>query len=290
MILRRPGRSRRRHMLALRRALPRGLGSIGGRHYPAGRSALWLDVGSARGPGRWPSPGSNQAAACDNSLFAPIRCPVRTSPAAAGVERPLSLTAAISSDLRFYHLSPAACAPTVSFAPGAFQPCWPFAAGRAALSFVPRRRSFESVRRTEGQTLCGRGAAWPGMKPGREAAPTRRRASTSLVPRPDLTSWRFVQGLACWRCDNRDAWHDHSCFRLPAEPRSPAHPGRRTGFRVPRKKVPIGVAFGWKKCYGISGAPQPKLTTGSQCLSGTAAHGGGAGQNLLSPVAWWQRR
>ena len=38
------------------------------------------------------------------------------------------------------------------------------AAGRAAgvLSFVPRSTLVESVRRTEAQTLCGRGAACPG--------------------------------------------------------------------------------------------------------------------------------
>jgi hypothetical protein len=35
-------------------------------------------------------------------------------------------------------------------------------AAGSALSFVPRSTLVESVRRTEGQTLCGRGAACPG--------------------------------------------------------------------------------------------------------------------------------
>ena len=72
---------------------------------------------------------------------------------------PLSLRPQFS-DLRFYTF-PGGCATyRFNFAPGA-SPVLAVAAG-SALSFVPRSVLVESVRRTEGQTLCGRGAACPG--------------------------------------------------------------------------------------------------------------------------------
>ncbi len=64
------------------------------------------------------------------------------------------------SDLRFYTF-PGGCATyQISFAPGA-SPIMADAAG-SALSFQPRSALVEFIHRTEGLTLCGRGAACPG--------------------------------------------------------------------------------------------------------------------------------
>ena len=74
-------------------------------------------------------------------------------------ERPLSLVPQFSA-LRFYTF-PGGCATyQCRFSPGAS----PVLAVTAddALSFVPRSVLVDAVRRTEGQTLCGRGAGCPG--------------------------------------------------------------------------------------------------------------------------------
>jgi tRNA A-37 threonylcarbamoyl transferase component Bud32 len=138
-------------MLPCVAALPAGW-SIGGAAISSGKVSLWLDSDRA-GPRAITV---TLAAACDTSGAHQIP---PDQPGTRRFERPLSLRPQFS-DLRFYTF-PGGCATyRFSFAPGA-SPVLAVAAG-SALSFVPRSTLVESVRRTEGQTLCGRGAACPG--------------------------------------------------------------------------------------------------------------------------------
>jgi hypothetical protein len=132
-------------------ALPAGW-STGGADISSGKTTLRLDSDRA-GPGAITV---TLAAACDTSGAHQIPS---DQPGTRRFERPLSLRPQFS-DLRFYTF-PGGCATyRFSFAPGA-PPVLAVAAG-SALSFLPRSVLVESVRRTEGQTLCGRGAACPG--------------------------------------------------------------------------------------------------------------------------------
>jgi tRNA A-37 threonylcarbamoyl transferase component Bud32 len=138
-------------MLPCVAALPAGW-SIGGAAISSGKVSLWLDSDRA-GPRAITV---TLAAACDTSGAHQIP---PDQPGTRRFERPLSLRPQFS-DLRFYTF-PGGCATyRFNFAPGA-SPVLAVAAG-SALSFVPRSTLVESVRRTEGQTLCGRGAACPG--------------------------------------------------------------------------------------------------------------------------------
>jgi len=138
-------------MLPCVATLPAGW-SIGGATISSGKVSLWLDSDRA-GPR---AVTVTLAAACDTSGSHQIPS---DQPGTRRFERPLSLQPQFS-DLRFYTF-PGGCATyRFSFAPGA-SPVLAVAAG-SALSFVPRSTLVESVRRTEGQTLCGRGAACPG--------------------------------------------------------------------------------------------------------------------------------
>ena len=137
-------------MLPCVAALPAGW-SIGGATISSGKVSLWLDSDRA-GPRAITV---TLAAACDTSGAHQIPS---DQPGTRRFERPLSLRPQFS-DLRFYTF-PGGCATyRFSFAPGA-SPVLAVAAD-SALSFVPRSTLVESVRRTEGQTLCGRGAACP---------------------------------------------------------------------------------------------------------------------------------
>jgi hypothetical protein len=138
-------------MLPCVAALPSGW-SIGGADISSGKVSLWLDSDRA-GPRAITV---TLASACDTSGAYQIPS---DQPGTRRFERPLSLLPQFS-DLRFYTF-PGGCATyRFNFAPGA-SPVLAVAAG-SALSFVPRSALVESVRRTEGQTLCGRGAACPG--------------------------------------------------------------------------------------------------------------------------------
>ena len=137
-------------MLPCVAALPAGW-SIGGATISSGKVSLWLDSDRA-GPRAITV---TLTAACDTSGAHQIPS---DQPGTRRFERPLSLRPQFS-DLRFYTF-PGGCATyRFNFAPGA-SPVLAVAAG-SALSFVPRSTLVESVRRTEGQTLCGRGAACP---------------------------------------------------------------------------------------------------------------------------------
>ncbi len=137
-------------MLPCVATLPAGW-SIGGATISSGKVSLWLDSDRA-GPR---AVIVTLAAACDTSGSHQIPS---DQPGTRRFERSLSLQPQFS-DLRFYTF-PGGCATyRFSFAPGA-SPVLAVAAG-SALSFVPRSTLVESVRRTEGQTLCGRGAACP---------------------------------------------------------------------------------------------------------------------------------
>jgi tRNA A-37 threonylcarbamoyl transferase component Bud32 len=137
-------------MLPCVAALPSGW-SIGGATISSGKVSLWLDSDRA-GPRAITV---TLAAACDTSDAHQIPS---DQPGTRQFERPLSLRPQFS-DLRFYAF-PGGCATyRFNFAPGT-SPVLAVAAG-SALSFVPRSTLVESVRHTEGQTLCGRGAACP---------------------------------------------------------------------------------------------------------------------------------
>ena len=138
-------------MLPCVAALPAGW-SIGGATISSGKVSLWLDSDRA-GPR---AVTVTLAAACDTSGAHQIPS---DQPGTRRFERPLSLQPQFS-DLRFYTF-PGGCATyRFNFARGA-SPVLAVAGG-SALSFLPRSALVESVRRTEGQTLCGRGAACPG--------------------------------------------------------------------------------------------------------------------------------
>ena len=132
-------------------ALPSGW-SIGGADIASGKSSFWLDSDRA-GPRAITV---TLTAACDTSGAQQIPS---DQPGTRRFERPLSLVPQFSG-LRFYTF-PGGCATyRFSFAPGASPVLAVTADG--ALSFVPRSVLVDSVRRTEGQILCGRGAACPG--------------------------------------------------------------------------------------------------------------------------------
>ncbi|HTQ87990.1 MAG TPA: hypothetical protein VMK84_00705, partial [Streptosporangiaceae bacterium] len=132
-------------------ALPAGW-SIGGADIASGTSSFWLDSDRA-GPRALTV---TLTAACDTTGAQQIPS---DQPGARRFERPLSLAPQFSA-LRFYTF-PGGCATyRFSFTPGTSPVLAVTADG--ALSFVPRPVLVDWVRRTEGQTLCGRGAACPG--------------------------------------------------------------------------------------------------------------------------------
>ncbi|MGE5292127.1 MAG: hypothetical protein ACM3ML_34070 [Micromonosporaceae bacterium] len=138
-------------MLPCVAALPSGW-SIGGADIASGKVRLWLDSDRA-GPRAITV---TLTAACGTSGAHQIPS---DQPRMRRFEHPLSLIPRFSG-LRFYTF-PGGCASyRFSFAPGA-SPILADAAS-SALSFQPRSTLVEFIRRTEGLTLCGRGAACPG--------------------------------------------------------------------------------------------------------------------------------
>jgi hypothetical protein len=138
-------------MLPCIAALPSGW-SIGGADISSGQVRLWLDSDRA-GP---QAITVTLTATCDTSGAHQIPS---DQPGTRRFEHALSLIPRFS-DLRFYTF-PGGCATyRISFAPGA-SPIIADAAG-SALSFQPRSALVETIQRTEGLTLCGRGAACPG--------------------------------------------------------------------------------------------------------------------------------
>ena len=132
-------------------ALPAGW-TIGGADIASGKSSFWLDSDRA-GPR---AVTVTLTAACDTSGAQQVPS---DQPGTRRFERPLSLAPQFSA-LRFYTF-PGGCATyRFSFTPGTSPVLAVTADG--ALSFVPRPVLVDWVRRTEGQTLCGRGAACPG--------------------------------------------------------------------------------------------------------------------------------
>jgi hypothetical protein len=132
-------------------ALPSGW-TIGGADIASGKASFWLDSDRA-GPRALTV---ILTAACDSTGAQQIPS---DQPGTRRFERPLSLVPQFSS-LRFYTF-PGGCATyRFSFAPGTSPVLAVTADG--ALSFVPRPVLVHWVQRTEGQTLCGRGAACPG--------------------------------------------------------------------------------------------------------------------------------
>ena len=132
-------------------ALPSGW-SIGGADIASGTSSFWLDSDRA-GPHALTV---ILTATCGTSGAQQIPS---DQPGARRFERPLSLAPQFFA-LRFYTF-PGGCATyQFSFTTGASPVLAVTADG--ALSFVPRPVLVDWVRHTEGQTLCGRGAACPG--------------------------------------------------------------------------------------------------------------------------------
>jgi hypothetical protein len=132
-------------------ALPSGW-SIGGADISSGKVRLWLDSDRA-GP---QAITVTLTATCDTSGAHQIPS---DQPGTRRFEHALSLIPRFS-ELRFYTF-PGGCATyRISFVPGA-SPIMADAAG-GALSFQPRSVLVEFIQRTEGLTLCGRGAACPG--------------------------------------------------------------------------------------------------------------------------------
>ena len=133
-------------------ALPSGW-SIGGVDIASGKSSFWLDSDRAGEPG---ARTVTLTAACDTTGARQIPS---DQPGTRRFERPLSLAPQFSA-LRFYTFPGGCVTYQFSFTPGTSPVLAVTADG--ALSFVPRPVLVDSVRRTEGQTLCGRGAACPG--------------------------------------------------------------------------------------------------------------------------------
>jgi membrane-associated phospholipid phosphatase len=132
-------------------ALPAGW-QVGGADIASGHARFWLDSDQA-GP---QAVTITLSAACDTSGARQIPS---DQPGTQRFERPLSLRPQFTG-LRFYTF-PGGCA-TYRFK---------FAAGKSpllappvdgAVAFVPRSRLVDSIRRTEGLALCGRGALCPG--------------------------------------------------------------------------------------------------------------------------------
>src|SRR5689334_15327489 len=132
-------------------ALPAGW-SIGGADIASGTSSFWLDSDRA-GPRALTV---TLTAACDTTGAQQIPS---DQPGARRFERPLSLAPQFSAR-RFYTFPGGCVTYQFSFAPGTSPVLAVTADG--ALSFVPRPVLIDWVRRTEDQTLCGRGAACPG--------------------------------------------------------------------------------------------------------------------------------
>jgi membrane-associated phospholipid phosphatase len=132
-------------------ALPSGW-TIGGADIASGKSSLWLDSDRA-GPR---AVTVTLTATCDTTGAHQIPS---DQPGTRRFERPLSLAPQFSG-LRFYTFPGGCVTYRFSFAPGASPVLAVTADG--ALSFVPRPVLVDWVRHTEGQTLCGRGAACPG--------------------------------------------------------------------------------------------------------------------------------
>jgi len=132
-------------------ALPSGW-TIGGADIASGKTSLWLDSDRA-GPR---AVTVTLTAACDTAGARQIPS---DQPGTRRFERPLSLVPQFSG-MRFYTFPGGCVTYRFSFAPGA-SPVLAVAAD-SALSFVPRSVLVDSVRRTESQTLCGRGASCPG--------------------------------------------------------------------------------------------------------------------------------
>jgi hypothetical protein len=132
-------------------ALPSGW-TIGGADIASGKSSLWLDSDRA-GPR---AVTVTLTATCDTTGAHQIPS---DQPGTRRFERPLSLAPQFSG-LRFYTFPGGCVTYRFSFAPGA-SPVLAVTAD-SALSFVPRPVLVDWVRHTEGQTLCGRGAACPG--------------------------------------------------------------------------------------------------------------------------------
>jgi hypothetical protein len=131
-------------------ALPAGW-TIGGADIASGKSSFWLDSDRA-GPRAITV---TLTAACDTSGAQQIPS---DQPGTRRFERPLSLVPQFSA-LRFYTF-PGGCATyRFNFAHGTSPVLAVTADG--AFSFVSRPVLVDWVQRTEGQTLCGRGAACP---------------------------------------------------------------------------------------------------------------------------------
>jgi membrane-associated phospholipid phosphatase/tRNA A-37 threonylcarbamoyl transferase component Bud32 len=136
-------------MLPCIAALPSGW-TTSGANISSGKATLWLDSDQA-GP---QAVTVTLTATCDTSGAQQIPS---DQPGMRQFDRPLSLVP--FSSVRFYTF-PGGCATyRFSFAPGA--PPVLAVAVDTALSFVPRSALVGYVRRTEGLTLCGRGAACP---------------------------------------------------------------------------------------------------------------------------------
>jgi tRNA A-37 threonylcarbamoyl transferase component Bud32 len=138
-------------MLPCIAALPSGW-SIGGTDISSGKVRLWLDSDRA-GP---QAITVTLTATCDTSGAHQIPSDQHGTQR---FEHTLSLIPRFS-DLRFYTFPGGCVTYQISFAPGA-SPIMADAAG-SALSFQPRSALVEFIQRTEGLTLCGRGAACPG--------------------------------------------------------------------------------------------------------------------------------
>jgi hypothetical protein len=132
-------------------ALPTGW-SIGGTDIARGKASLRLDSDRA-GAGAITV---TLTATCDTTGAQQIPSDHQGT---RRFERPMSLQPHFA-DLRFYTFPGGCITYRISFAPGAS----PVLAGAAdsALSFQPRSVLVDFIRRTEGLTLCGRGAACPG--------------------------------------------------------------------------------------------------------------------------------
>jgi hypothetical protein len=138
-------------MLPCIAALPSGW-SIGGADIASGKTSLRLDSDRA-GTGAITV---TLTAACDTSGAHQIPS---DQPGTRRYEHPLSLAPRFTG-LRFYTFPGGCVTYRFAFAPGA-SPILAGAAG-SALSFQPRSALVHYVQRTEGLTLCGRGAACPG--------------------------------------------------------------------------------------------------------------------------------
>jgi hypothetical protein len=105
------------------------------------------------------------------------------------------------------------------------------------------------------------------------------------MPRPDLTS-AVRPGWPAGRVRTTGTLARSSLFPPPGGATQPAHQ-EANGFRVPRGKLPIGVASDWKIVM-ISRSATAELTPGQPMPERTQLKAG-AGQTC-SPVAWWRRR